>query len=66
MECKGFAGEGGGDQLSECHLPTKIHDFDPKHLIYLFIHLFILHLPQKMNITERKRKNIYLTKIANL
>ena len=32
---------------------------------HAFIYLFILHLPQRMNITERKRK-IYITKIANL
>ena len=31
----------------------------------LFIYLFILHFPQRINITERKRKK-YITKIANL
>ena len=38
-----------------------------RRFVYLFIYLFIiLNLLYRINITEKKRKNIYITKIANL
>ena len=46
---------------------SPLRTFWTRRFVYLFIYLFIiLHLLYRINITETKRKNIYITKIANL